>query len=91
MPSEVEEGARVYAEQLKADEWMFRPAGAVGTSPTEHFITYHELQLQDFVDAIRENREPAVTAEEGRKAVEIIMAIYESGRTGQPIKFPFFG
>jgi len=91
VPGDLEEGARVYSEQQKADEWMFRPQGAVGTSPTEHWITYHELQLQDFVDAIREDREPAVTAEEGRKAVEIIMAIYESGRTGQPIRFPFHG
>jgi UDP-N-acetyl-2-amino-2-deoxyglucuronate dehydrogenase len=91
VPGEQEEGARVYAEQLKADEWMFQPQGAVGTSTTEHFTTYHQLQLQDFVDAIREDREPAVTAEEGRKAVEIIMSIYESGRTGKPIKYPFHG
>jgi UDP-N-acetyl-2-amino-2-deoxyglucuronate dehydrogenase len=50
--------------------------------------TYHGLQIQDFVRAIVEDREPAVNGEEGRKAVELIMAIYQSGRTGQPVKLP---
>ncbi len=42
-------------------------------------------QIQDMVDAVREDREPLVSGEEGRKAVEIILAIYESARTGQEV------
>jgi len=42
--------------------------------------------MQDFVDAINENREPMVNGESARKAVEIILAIYESARTGKEVK-----
>jgi len=40
----------------------------------------HRLQVSDMVAAIHEAREPMVNGESGRKAVEIICAIYESGR-----------
>lgn len=49
---------------------------------------YHELQLTDFIDAIRENREPLVNGETGRKTVELITAVYRSQRDHKPIKFP---
>ncbi|HLZ07868.1 MAG TPA: Gfo/Idh/MocA family oxidoreductase [Chloroflexota bacterium] len=39
-----------------------------------------DLELFEFVSAIRENREPAVTGEDGRAAFAIIGAIYESAR-----------
>jgi len=41
------------------------------------------------VEAIRQDREPIITGEEGKKALEIILAIYESAKTGREIKFPF--
>ena len=43
---------------------------------------YHLLQDRDFLDSVLTGRDPAVTGEEGRKVVEIIQAIYESGRSG---------
>lgn len=46
----------------------------------------HLRQIQDMVDAVRENREPLVNGEEGRKAVEIILAIYESARTRREVR-----
>ena len=49
---------------------------------------YHRLQIQDFLDAVLNDREPAVTGEEGRKTVEIFAAIYRSQRDGKPVKFP---
>ena len=42
--------------------------------------------IQEFVAAIRQNREPGVTGLDGYRAVEIAMAAYESIRTGQPVK-----
>ncbi|NQU80230.1 MAG: Gfo/Idh/MocA family oxidoreductase [Bacteroidetes bacterium] len=51
-------------------------------------IYYLELQIQDFIDALNENRDPSVTGEEGRKTVEIFTAIYRSTRDNIPIKFP---
>jgi UDP-N-acetyl-2-amino-2-deoxyglucuronate dehydrogenase len=52
---------------------------------TEH---YHHLQIEDFIKAIREDRDPAVTGVEGRKTVEIFTAIYRSQRDGRPVRFP---
>ncbi len=43
------------------------------------------IQLQDFVRAIMERREPLVNGEERRKSVELMLALYRSGRTGQPV------
>lgn len=48
----------------------------------------HTAQLQDFVNAIRENRQPLVDGREGRKSVEIVMAIYTSVETGKQVKLP---
>jgi predicted dehydrogenase len=38
----------------------------------------HEAILQDFVDAIRDDREPAVNGESARAASELILQIYAS-------------
>lgn len=46
----------------------------------------HVWQLLDMIQAIREDREPAVNGEEGRRAVAVILAIYESARTGRPVR-----
>lgn len=51
-------------------------------------LFFHQEQLQDFVDAIVEGREPMVTLEDGRRAVELFTAIYRSQRDKQLIKFP---
>lgn len=49
---------------------------------------YHKLQIQDFLNSILEDREPAVSGIEGRKHVELFTAIYRSQRDNRPIKFP---
>jgi UDP-N-acetyl-2-amino-2-deoxyglucuronate dehydrogenase len=50
---------------------------------TWHFFA---LQEADFAAAIREGRSPAVTGEDGRAAVRLMEAIYESGRRGGPVR-----
>jgi predicted dehydrogenase len=49
---------------------------------------YHYLQIQDFVEAILNDRPPMVSGEEGRKTVELFTAIYRSQRERRPIPFP---
>ncbi|MFO0908899.1 MAG: Gfo/Idh/MocA family oxidoreductase [Isosphaeraceae bacterium] len=49
----------------------------------------HRDQIGDFLEAIDAGRPAAVDGREGRKAVEIIRAIYYSAREGKPISFPF--
>lgn len=48
----------------------------------------HAMQFRDFVEAIRKDRTPAVDGREGRKSVEIILAIYKSAWTGKTVKLP---
>ena len=40
------------------------------------------------MDAINNNRDPYVSAEAGRRALEMVLAIYESAMTGQCVKLP---
>jgi len=42
----------------------------------------------DFAAAVREGRPPSSTGEDGRKALETVVAIYRSARTGQPVSLP---
>ncbi|WRS27563.1 Gfo/Idh/MocA family oxidoreductase [Oscillospiraceae bacterium MB08-C2-2] len=49
---------------------------------------YHEEQLGDFLTAIRQDTQPMVTIEEGRKTVELFTAIYLSTESGMPVQFP---
>ena len=43
---------------------------------------YHELQLRDVVEAIRDGRRPAVTGEDGLRTVALMDAIYRASRDG---------
>jgi predicted dehydrogenase len=38
------------------------------------------------IHAIHEDREPLVNGEEGRRALEIVLAVYESSRTGKTVR-----
>jgi len=49
---------------------------------------FHMLQDKDFLRAVIDQRDPMVTAREGRIAVEVFTAIYRSQREKRPIKFP---
>lgn len=51
-------------------------------------VYYLQLQDQDFIDAILQDRAPAVTGESGRVTVELFTAIYRAQRDGKPVQFP---
>jgi predicted dehydrogenase len=59
--------------------------GGAGADP-ESLSMAHRDQIADFVEAVREHRDPSVNVEEGRKPLAIIAAIYESARTGGPVR-----
>jgi predicted dehydrogenase len=48
-----------------------------------HLAPYHAMQIADFIDSVRAQREPAVTGREAVKSLEIIQAIYASSRDGE--------
>lgn len=45
----------------------------------------HRAQLANFIHCCRTGETPLMDGEEGRKAIEIIMAVYESARTNQVV------
>ncbi len=53
-----------------------------------YYGTGHPAQLADFIDAIRGNRQPFVTAASARHTVEVVLAIYEAQRTGARVSLP---
>jgi len=62
--------------------------GASGGAADPKAISHegHRRQLADFVDAIRQNRPPKVDGREGKRAVDLICAVYESNRTGKVVE-----
>ena len=48
----------------------------------------HSLLYADVIESIRTERRPYVDAIAGRNALEIVLAIYKSQKTGLPIKLP---
>jgi predicted dehydrogenase len=59
-------------------------AAALGTDS-------HAAQLADLLDAIDAGRAPAVTGQDGRAALEIVCAAYESAREGRTVQLPGSG
>ncbi len=48
----------------------------------------HAELFKDFLKAIKDNRAPAIDGREGRRSVELILAIYKSAQTGKPVALP---
>ncbi len=48
----------------------------------------HSSLYADMIRAIQENRKPYVDAVAGRNALEMVLAIYKSQKTGLPVKLP---
>jgi UDP-N-acetyl-2-amino-2-deoxyglucuronate dehydrogenase len=60
-------------------------ASESAASPVVSDASAHQRVIQDFLDAIRENRSPACDAREGRRSVAVVQAVYEAARTGASI------
>lgn len=73
-------------EEHLLKEWVKQDTDKFNScDPTIEYIKY---QIEDFLSAIKENREPYVNGEAGRKTVELFTAIYRSTRDNKVIKFP---
>jgi predicted dehydrogenase len=51
----------------------------------------HAKQFRNVVEAIRKGVPPAIDGPEGRRSVEIILAIYKSAETGKAVRLPLPG
>lgn len=48
----------------------------------------HTALFADMIEAIKTDRAPYVDAKAGRDALEMVLAIYQSAATGEPVNFP---
>jgi len=77
----------VPGEENMLEEWIKQDSEFFYSleNPMEYF---HERQIEDFLQAILEDRKPLITGEDGRITVEIFTAIYRSTRDRKPVKWP---
>ena len=66
----------------KGDNALGSGAGA----PNAISFAGHQRQIQDLIDAVRENRPLAIDGREGRKAVALVNALYASAESGRPVR-----
>jgi UDP-N-acetyl-2-amino-2-deoxyglucuronate dehydrogenase len=51
-------------------------------------ITSHELLFAEYADALRAGRDQLAPGEEGRRALELVLAAYESAALERPVELP---
>lgn len=59
-----------------------------GENPPNVYGFGHTPLYADVIDAIKNDREPYVNGEAGRRALELVLAIYKSAAEGRSIKLP---
>jgi len=82
-----------FGKPLPSDAAVLAPAteggGAGANDPKAIGHAWHRANLEEAVTAIRAGKRPAVDGAEGRKAVELILALYQSAQAGgTPISLP---
>jgi predicted dehydrogenase len=96
-------GGVAYADLLQGNSILtYSDAGysyaveKAGTTRGWSFTAFEELwnygfpqEFAHFVDCVANNRTPLVTGEDGKAVLEIILAAYESARTGRKVELPF--
>lgn len=70
------------ADQFDAIE---ETGNSAATSPIVSDVNGHKRIIEDFLRAIETDTRPICDGREGRRSVEVVQAIYESSRTGQPV------
>lgn len=80
------------------EEWRF--ADSIDTSdevkakysenPPSIYGFGHSPLYKDMMEAIINNREPYVTAADGRRALELVLAIYKSAQSGKSVALPLY-
>lgn len=80
----------------RIEEWRFSDAldepetviAQFAENPPNVYGFGHTPLYADMIEAIEKNREPYVNAEAGKRALELVLAIYKSAAEGRSIKFP---
>jgi predicted dehydrogenase len=78
----------VPGEESKLPEWIKEDTTQFNRINAMEY--YHALNIDDFLEAIIEDREPCVSGQAGRETVELFTAIYRSSRDGKSIQYPLY-
>lgn len=78
---------RAQDEQLNQSPGSHNSSGGV-SDPKAISFAGHQMQMENMIDAIYNNGQLLIDGAEGRKSVEIVLAIYKSAQTGQQVKLP---
>jgi len=78
------------------EEWIFADQAdnpeavkaEYGENPPNIYGFGHKPLYADMIDAIKNKRKPYIDAEAGRRAIELVLAIYKSAAEGKPVKLP---
>jgi len=84
----------------KIETWRFADAAEVGDTedkvvnpdekdPPSVYGFGHSALYANYLEAVETGKEPLVTGEAGRKAIDIVLAIYKSMKDGKPVDLPF--
>lgn len=81
------------------EEWHFADEAAEDTALADGLVEEtsnvygngHASVYADMLDAIANNRRPYIDAQAGRRALELVLAIYKSKKTGLPVRLPLEG
>jgi UDP-N-acetyl-2-amino-2-deoxyglucuronate dehydrogenase len=84
---------RIVAADLRtSDPTLISPSAgdqnASASSPIVSDVSGHRRLIEDFLRAVETNSRPVCDGREGRRSVELIEAIYESSRSGLPVRIP---
>jgi predicted dehydrogenase len=82
-----------FAEEFPRDagireKFMARPGSGGSSDPSAIGYHGHRAQFTEIVEALASGKKPAVDGREARKAVEIILAAYQSAAGGREVKLP---
>jgi predicted dehydrogenase len=74
----------------KVEQLMSQRKSGSGGAADPKAISHvgHRKQFEDFIHALDTGGKPLVDGPEGRKSVEIILAVYKSAKTGKKVKLP---
>lgn len=58
------------------------------SDPTKLDVAGHRHQFEDFLAALREGRPPVIDGRESLPALEIVLAVYQSAKSGEKVELP---
>lgn len=75
-------------KKIAAEYGSVTETGGGAADPSAIGYEAHATQFRDIVKAIKKGTPPAVDGPEGRRSVEVILAIYKAAETGKSISLP---